>query len=1133
MQFMQKNAYCFGAGILLPKRGPARYSTIIKIMLVMKLALFITIFTLAQTFAALRAQSVTFSGASVPLKQVFNAVEKQTGYAVFYSNKDILKYAKPVTIQAEHLPLLEFLDKVLLYQNIVYKVTGKTIILRVGESHSEISNDGNLPVPESLPPLNGRIVDTSGAPLYGINIRVKGKKMGTVSDANGRFSIEVSPGDVLIFSSVGFETLEVAAADLQDGTPLVLKWSNTGLKEVTINKGYYSTTRRLNTGNVSKVTSKVIENQPVSNPLAALTGRVAGLDIVQQSGLPGTGFTIRLRGLNSVRPGANAPLIIVDGSAYPAGSFNTVNGSSPIGYVDISPLNSLNPNDIESIEVLKDADATSIYGSRGANGVILITTKQGREGKTLVNLNASTGFAEMASKQPVLNRRQYLDMRYEAIKNDGQTIGTAPASSVYDLVKWDTTRSTDWQDVILGGTAQYTRAQVSLSGGNANTSFGFNAGYSRETTIMPVDLANEKYNGRLSVNHSSKNKKFTAQLGVTYGIDNNRLPGWSIASFALTLPPIAPPLYDSTGKLYWGPTDGAYQNPLGRLQEIYDGKLSSLVSNAVLSYQIIDGLHIRANLGYNVVQNRSSSKRGQYFFNPAEWVSRGQYLRQTIDMNLSNATWNIEPQIDYERKLGPGKLNVLLGTTFQKTVGEGSYLTVQGYSDDGLMGNPAFGTIRTPNAENTKYLYNAVFGRINYNLDEKYILNLTARRDGSSRFAPGNRFGNFAAIGAAWIFSDENFIKNNVPLLSYGKLRGSYGTTGNDVIPDYGYMSLYTASTYNFDGSIGVTPTGLANKDYSWETTRKAELALELGFFNDRIYLATSYYNNRSSNQLVNYPLPSFVGFAGVQVNMPAIVRNTGFEFELNTTNIRSKNFHWNTSFNVALPRNKLVRYDNIEGSSYANTYIVGQPLSIQKAYNFVRVDEKTGLYVWRTAAGVDTSNARALTLSDLTVPINVGKQFFGGINNSFSYKGFQLDVFFNFSKQVGPFANFPASTMRGGIANMPLDLYERRWTQPGDMTDVPKLFNNPASAAANTYVGSAYNETYYTGITFMRLKNLALSYALPRNLMERWKMQSAKVYAQAQNLFTITNYKGWDPENASANIPLLRVVTVGIQLTF
>jgi TonB-linked SusC/RagA family outer membrane protein len=1102
-------------------------------MLVMKLTSFLLLAGCLQLSAAGLSQTITFKGRGVPLLKVFSAIKKQTGYAVLY-NADQLEKARPIDIDASGIPLENFLNQVLKGQPFEYTIENTTIFISVKAVAEPMAP--KLPEVSAEPPpidVSGKIVNDKGEPAAGVYISVKGTNRSTATDAGGKFILNgIDSKAVLVISGVNIETYEtgINGRTILDIT-VRLKLSE--LSEVVINKGYYTTTRRQNTGSVSKVTSATIEKQPVSNPLAALTGRVAGLDVIQQSGLPGTGFTLRLRGVNSVRPEANSPLIIVDGSPYPSNSFSNAAGLSPLGYVDISPLNSLNPNDIESVEVLKDADATSIYGSRGGNGVILITTKKGKAGKTLVDINLSSGFAKMGSKQKILNTRQYLDMRYEAIRNDGQTIATAPASTVYDLTKWDTTRYTDWQDLILGNTAHYDRAQLSVSGGNDNTSFSFSGSYSKETTIMPIDLSDKKYNGRLSINHRSANKRFTSQFTVTYGMDNNTLPGWSIASFTLSLPPIAPPVYDTAGKLYWGPSDAGYQNPLGRLQERYSGKLSSLVTGSVISYELLKGLRIKANLGYNVVQNTSSSKRGQDFFNPSEWVARGQYLRLTYDMNMVSTTWNVEPQVEWEKKLGPGKLNLIVGSTFQQTKTNGSFLSVQGYADDALMGNPNFGTIRDPYVEKKDYLYNALFGRLNYNLGDKYILNLTARRDGSSRFAPGKRFGNFGAIGAAWLFSEEPFLKNIQHVLSFGKLRASYGTTGNDVIPDYGYMSLYTATSTNFAGAIGLTPVGLANDSYSWETNKKAEVALEFAFLKDRVQFSTSYYHNRSSNQLVNYPLPAFVGFSRVQVNLPAVVQNTGLEFELNTTNIQTSDFSWKTSANLSFPRNKLASYDNLQGSSYANTYVLGHPLTLVKTFDFVRVDPQTGGYVWKNRNGKDTSNAQTLSLADLTVPINVGKDLFGGINNSFQYKGVQLDIFLNFSKQVGPFAYFPTSVMRGGVANLPLDLYERRWKKPGDVTDVPKLFNNPSALTGTTLVGSTYNETYYGSISFVRIKNVALSYTLPATLLKKLKWQTCRVYMQAQNLFTITNYKGWDPENQSNNIPLLRVITAGLQLTF
>jgi hypothetical protein len=417
----------------------------------------------------------------------------------------------------------------------------------------------------------------------------------------------------------------------------------------------------------------------------------------------------------------------------------------------------------------------------------------------------------------------------------------------------------------------------------------------------------------------------------------------------------------------------------------------------------------------------------------------------------------------------------------------------------------------------------------------KYIFNLTARRDGSSRFAPGRKFGNFAAAGAAWIFSEEPFIKKALPFLSFGKLRGSYGSTGNDAIPEYGFLSLYSFGNL-YAGAMSLSPTGLYNNGYSWETNRKAEVGLELGLFKDRVSITASYYNNLSSNQLVAYPLPSIVGFTSVLSNLHAKVQNTGLEIELNTVNVRKHHWNWNSSFNISFPRNELVSYPNLSASSYANNYMEGYPLNIFKTFNIVRVDPETGRNVYRSYRyEFDTVNSHLLTVpSDAKIPFNTGKVFFGGLNNSIRYKRFQLNLFFNFSHQTGPSTHSDLFESWGRMRNMPVDRYLRRWKQKGDITDVQKLSNDPASNPT-LYSGkaAAYSNTYYTAISMVRLKNASISYSLPEQLMKKAKLEGCRIYLQGQNLLTITNYKGWDPENQSGNYPLLRIMTAGIELKF
>jgi TonB-linked SusC/RagA family outer membrane protein len=478
----------------------------------------------------------------------------------------------------------------------------------------------------------------------------------------------------------------------------------------------------------------------------------------------------------------------------------------------------------------------------------------------------------------------------------------------------------------------------------------------------------------------------------------------------------------------------------------------------------------------------------------------------------------MEPQFNYNRSFDQHKLDILLGASWQEELLSGSSIYASNYSDEALLFTTTGASTLSASEKYEFYRYQSIFGRVNYQYKGRYLLNLTGRRDGSSRFGPGRRFANFGALGAAWIFTEEAFVKDHLSVLTFGKVRGSYGLTGNDKIGNYRFMDTYGSVRYPYQGISGLAPTRLFNPDYSWESNKKLEFALDLGFFNDRILLSSGWFRNRSGNQLLQYTLPVQTGFSGITKNLPAHIENSGWEFELNSINMQGI-FRWNTSFNLTLARNKLLDFPNLEISSYASRYAIGESLNIAKVYPYQGVDQETGLWKVDLAAG-------RIIIQDLD------PKFYGGFNNSFQYKGLQLDVFFQFVKKEA--RNFVSSLPAvAGIRNfnMPVALQER-WQVIENRTEIQRFGTvAPSTTARSNYFLS---EGVFVDASFIRLKNMALSYQIPGRWVDNAVIQKARVYMQGQNLFTITNYEGNDPEvTVMTSLPPLRTMTFGIQISF
>ncbi|MDQ6532121.1 SusC/RagA family TonB-linked outer membrane protein [Flavobacterium sp. LHD-85] len=842
------------------------------------------------------------------------------------------------------------------------------------------------------------IVSDGTSPLPGVTLSIKNKSSGAaITDYNGQYILAAASYDTLVVTFVGYKTALIPIAG-RSSINVTLQYDTTTLQEVRVNAGYYSVKESERTGSIARITAKDIENQPVTNVLATMQGRMAGVNITQSTGVPGGSFNIQIRGQNSIRPDANSPLYIVDGVPY---SSETVGYSqtSTIFPSTTSPLNSINPDAIESIEVLKDADATAIYGSRGANGVVLITSKKGKEGKTKFSVSASTGTGSVTRLMEMLNTEQYLAMRHQGFANDKITVYPVNA---YDINgTWDQNRYTDWQKELIGGTSIISELRGSISGGNQSTQFLFGGNYHKSTSVFPGDFNYKKGSANFNVNHQSSDGRFRLVLTAGYTIQNNDQPATDFTSEARLIVPNAPQLYNPDGSLNWA--NGTWDNPLRSLNAEYLSKTKDILANTVLSYKITDELLLKSSFGYTDLRHTETRTTPSTIFNPSYgYTSANSVLYYN---NTTRNSWIIEPQISWETQLGEGKIGILAGGTFQT---QNSYRLIQsgsGFSSNSLIYDLASAVNKQVQFSNeTIYKYQAFFGRVNYNWQDKYIINLTARRDGSSRFGPGNQFANFGAIGGAWLFSKENFI-NKSSWLSFAKLRASYGTTGSDQIGDYQFHDTYTSSGVNYQNIVGLQPSRLFNPNFGWEINRKLEAATELGFFSDRIFVTSAWYKNRSSNQLVGIPLPGTTGFTQLQANLEATVENKGFEFTLRTVNFSRKNFSWITSFNISISKNKLISFPNIQSSTYKDKYRIGQPLNIQLSYKYLGIDPVTGIYQF-----ADENNDGLISSpNDRQTIVNLNPDYFGGLQNQLTYKNWKLDFLFQFVKQQNiSFNNIP-----------------------------------------------------------------------------------------------------------------------------
>jgi TonB-linked SusC/RagA family outer membrane protein len=961
--------------------------------------------------------------------------------------------------------------------------------------------------------ITGRVTGESGEGLPGVTVLVKGTTRGTTTDSEGRYQLSTPDGaSTLVFSFVGYVSQELAISN-RSVINVQLQPDTKSLNEVVV-VGYGQVKKSDLTGAVATVPVEEIKKVAVTSLDQALQGRAAGVQITQNSGQPGGSTTIRIRGGNSIQ-GDNEPLYVIDG--IPFKNDGASSGSS------FNVLSTLNPSDIESMTVLKDASSTAIYGSRGANGVVIITTKRGKAGKSTVNFETYYGVQRVRRKYPVLNGREYAQFVNDANTNEGRpAVYTAEQVTAFG-------EGTDWQNEIFQQ-APIQNYQLSMSGGDERTQYAIGGGYFRQDGVV-INSNFDRYSFRVNLDRKLNNKlKIGNNLTVNRTVTNQSRTDADlgsagvVTSAALQFPPILPVRNSDGTYLLTNPAlTFTADNPVALAR---DGKNRNtayrVFGNIFGDYQPIDGLNLRVSLGVDGILQKQDA------YSPRSVSSGLSQGGAASIFNSQSITWLNENLLTYTRTIGEAhSINALVGFTQQASRYESSFASARNFVNDNLgSGNLGSGSVPlTPSSNIGTWGLQSYLGRINYGYKDRYLATVSFRADGSSRFGANKRYGYFPSAALAWRVSEESFLKN-AKVLSDLKLRATYGLTGNqDGIGNYPSYSLLGTWNYVFGNAVstGLGPNQIANPDLSWETTTQADMGVDVGVLNNRVTLTADVYLKQTRDLLLNVTIPSTSGYTSAIKNLGR-VQNKGLELSISSRNIDGA-FKWNTDVNVAVNRNKVLDIGGapqIFAGSVAN---IGQNINS----GIIRVGEPLGSFFGYVTNGLYQTNEELAALADpqarkpgdrkyldlnsdkkiddndRTIIGRAQPKFIGGFNNTFSYKGLELTVFLQ-----GVYGNDILNANRfeleylNATTNQDRDVLNR-WTPTNTNTDMPR--------ASTTRPANRISTRQIENGSYLRMKNLQLAYNLPTTILSKLKIQSLRAYVTAQNYLTWTSYSGYDPE--------------------
>ncbi|CAL1516457.1 TonB-dependent receptor [Chitinophaga sp. MM2321] len=1075
----------------------------------MRMTAFIFLITCLHVSAVGYSQKVSLSVKNKPLQQVFAEIISQTGVSIIY-NENSLSRTSPISINVKNVQLQQVLDMCVRDQPIMYTINGNNIVIKTRPVKvTGMLTEAIVAVVDTIT-VSGKVTDEKGAPVPGATVMVKGARQGASTNSYGEFVLKNIPqAAVITVSSIGYVPREIDIAGRATVTVTLKEY--VGRLSETVVVGYGTVKKSDLTGSVARIGEDDIKATPVTGLDRAMQGRAAGVLVTQNSARPGGGSTIRIRGTGSVNAG-NDPLYVVDG--FPT-----------------HDINEINPADIESIEILKDASSTAIYGSRGSNGVVMVTTKRGRKGESSINFESYYGVQSVRRKIPLLNAQQYAEFINEARINGG---GAAyfDGSSATQPLPASLGKGTDWQDEVFQN-APLQSYQLSISGGEAKTRYAIsgniydqqgiiaNSNFKRYTLRANLD---REVTSRLNVGLSMQGA-YTKSNAARTETDGGASSG--VTNAAINYAPTFP-VFNANGKYYrdQGPLNGnLVDNPLGLANEITDQfSVTRLLSNFFAEYKIIDGLTFRTSWGADLFNTKSN-----YYVTRQIGLGAGTNGDASVSASES-INWLNENTLTYNRVFAKDhNVTALIGYTSQGYHQENVTANATNFNDDfALFNNLAAGaTLRTPGSGAGDWALASYLARINYGYADRFLLTLTARRDGSSRFGPNKKYGFFPSGAFAWRVINEQFMKQQ-NVFSDLKFRASYGLTGNQEIGDYGYLSFISNVKYPFGSTpvlqVGGVPGGISNHDLSWEKNAQLDAGIDVGFLNNRIQLTADYYIKTTSDLLFSVNVPQTTGYSSSLQNIGQ-VENRGLELGLNTINIEGHALQWNSAFTISFNRNKVL---NLDGRPEFTAGSGSGHLGVWGSTILMKVGEPLGNFYGRKVTGIfqdkaeiDASAQKNASPGDLryadlnddgvindldrTVIGNGNPKFFGGLNNTFTYKGVELNLFFqgSYGNDILNFGRFDLYNLNGNN-NQSADVLDR-WTASNPSKTIPR-----ANAAGGQRILSSF---HIEDGSYLRLKNISLGYHLPSSLLKKLSLADVKIYASAQNWFTITNYKGYDPE--------------------